>query len=380
MYSRLLSLLVSTVAVACGSAAPTARVFDSALLDPRYPDMAQWAQAGVMPSALPKTIPPSVTLHPGDDLAAAVTKPNRTLRLAPGLYPVTKTLQVADGVVIIGAGAGLTKLVVQLRGQIPAAPDGSGFLPWTTGVLFTAVKNAGLENLTVTMDESLPPPPDPRDGSKSYIDDPDGKTGLHVVLVRFRDAQNCWVTGCELRNAGSHPLCLQGSRHLTLASTTVSGTYNKAGDSGSITITGSESCLLDNLDIANLNHVVIHQGTANHPCRFNVLVNSRLTVDVRFRNADSGHNLIQNCVISIPSWHDFPPISQGRAEKGERPPGEGNLIYNCTITRDFPAVGRSFSIADNPNEVYRVQDRLTQSTTVEPAGPAPQNDTLWPVR
>jgi hypothetical protein len=379
MHFRLVALFVCTVAV-CFGAPPAPRAFDPSLLDPRYPAMKEWALAGVTAASAAKSDRPVIKLQPGDDLAAAVTQPGRTLRLAPGVYPITQTLLVADGVVIAGAGASRTKLVVQLRSPKPAARDASGFLPWTSGVLFSSVQNAGLENLTVTMDESLPPPPDPREGGRSYADDPDGRADLHVVLVCFRQSHDCWLNACELLNAGGNPLCLQGSSHLTIAATTVRGAYNKAPGSGSITITGSQYCLLDQLNVADINHLVLHQGTANHPCRFNVLADSRLNVDVRFRDADSGHNLIQNCVISIPSWHNFPPISQGRAENRERPPGKGNLIYGCTITRDFPVVGRSFSIADNPNEVYRVQDRFTLGTTVEPAGPAPQNDTLWPVR
>lgn len=376
MLVRVLVLLLTAVAV---TAAPTTHELDPAQLDPRYPDMAQWAEAGLQAGALETGPRRFASLKPGDDLAAAVREPNRTLRLAAGTYPITATLRLADGVVLTGAGAGQTRLVVKLRAAVPAGPNAIGFMPWTAGVLFDSVHGAGIENLTVTMDNSLPPPPDPRDGARGYVNDPADATDLHVVLVRFVRAENCWVGDCKLLNSGTHPLTVQGSRHVTVSYTDIDGAYNKASDSGSVTVTGSEYCLFEGLNITDINHFVLHQGSGDFPCRFNVLVNSRLNVDVRFRDADSGHNLIQGCVISVPAWHPYPPISQGRAEDRERPPGKGNLIYLCTITRNFSVTGQGFSIADNPNKVYRVQDHFTLSTTTEEAGPAPQATTLWPV-
>lgn len=366
------------MAALTGMAEPYVGQFDSTLLDSAYPDMAEWAKAGWQP---PGDLPArqAVNLKPGDDLAAVVSVPNRAIQLAAGTYEVANPLRFADNVLLRGAGTGLTKLVVRLRGTVPTKRDAQGFSTWTTGLLLESVKNSGVENLTVMYDDSLPLPPDPRRGKPAYVNDPDGQHNLHVALLRMTDCRNCWLGDSELLNAGDHPLIVEASKHITVENTEIAGTYNKAGLSGTVSVTGSEYCLFNSLQVRDINHFVLHEGTTDHPCRYNVIVNSRINVDVRFRDADSGHNLLQDCVIAVPAWHDFPPISQGSATEQERPPGSGNLIYLCTITRDFSSGGRSFSVADNPNRVYRVLDHFSLGATVEEAGPAPQNITLWPV-
>lgn len=371
-------MLICLAAPLAVRAEPYAGRVEASLFDSQYPDMADWARAGWHP---PASLPTAkvLQLHPGDDLTAAVSEPNRRVQLAAGTYELKATLNFADNVVLRGAGPGLTKLVVRLRGTVPTRHDDRGFSTWITGLLLKSVKNSGIENLTVMYDDTLPLPPDPRRGKPAYINDPDGKNDLHVALVRLTDCQNCWLSDGELLNAGDHPLIVEASRHVTVENTDIAGTYNKAGLSGTVSVTGSEYCLFNSVQMRDINHFVLHEGSTDHPCRYNVIVNSRINVDVRFRDADSGHNLLQDCVIAVPSWHDFPPISQGSPTNQERPPGSGNLIYLCTITRDFSSGGRSFSVADNPNRVYRVLDHFSLGATVEEAGPAPNNITLWAV-
>src|SRR5690606_25320695 len=126
---------------------------------------------------------------------------------------------------------------------------------------------------------------------------------------------------------------------------------------------------------SGINHISFVNNAFAQPSRYNVLINSRIFVDVRFRNPEASHNLLQECVIEVPSWHDFPPISLGW--NSTRLTGTTtNLIYFCTITRDFSSSRTRFSIADNPNKVYHILANSTLKGNVEIAGPAPKASTL----
>ncbi|MFI5356488.1 MAG: hypothetical protein ACHQ4G_04050 [Opitutales bacterium] len=379
MERHALYLWFGLTALPCLSA-PTAHGLNPALLDARFPDMAQWVLAGVEPSALKSGSPTTLHLAPDADLAAAVSVPNRLILLAAGTYPITRTLRFAPGVVLRGAGAPLTKLVVKLRGPVPAPAAAGAFPAWTTGLLLHSVDRCGIENLTVSFDDSLPPPPDPRLGPAGSDNDSDDRADLHVVLVRMTDSQNCWMTDCSLQNSGDHPLLLEASRHISIENTKIAGTYHKSPNAGSLNIVGSEYCLFDGLTVDDVSHVYLHEGSPGRPCRYNVIVNSRINVDVRFSEPGTSRNLLQSCVIAVPAWLNFPPISLGTDGDREHPPGGGNLVFLCTATRDFSSAQRSFSIADNPGRVYRVRTQFTTGATVEDAGPAPAADTLWPVR
>lgn len=356
-----------------------AQQLDESLLDPAYPQMRQWAEAGVQLNA--DTTQPSATLrlNPGDDLAAAVAIPNRILLLAPGTYYVPSTLRFAKQVVLRGVSAFQTKLILKMRGERPTAGN-QPFTPWATGLLFENCRGSGLENVTVQFDDKLPPPPDPRLRTRGYVDDPDGQKNLHVVAVRFSGSSQCWLRNTVILNSGQHPLILESSDHLTIAGVEIKGTYNKGPDSGQLLIRGSSFCLLTELTIADITHVNFGNDARGNPSHHNVLINSRLTTDVRWQDPATHDNLIQACVIEVPLWHDFPPISLAWNSTQTAKANTTNLIYFCTITRDFSATRSRFSIASNPNRVYHVLANSSLKGNVEEHGPAPKFDTLHPVR
>lgn len=379
MVNRILAVFVlSLLPVGLGAAVSVGKL-DETLLDPAYPAMQHWAKAGVQVAIESRDARAVIRLEPGHDLAAAVAIPHRIVQLSAGNYRIKQTLRLADGVVLRGLSPQQTKIILTMRGTRPTAVENQ-FVPWTTGVLFESVTQSGVENLTVAFDDSLPAPPDPRRGGQSYLDNPGGQDDLHVVAVRLSGSQHCWLSNVAIQNSGQHPLVIESSAHVTIDGVEIAGTYNKGDGSGNLLISGSEYCLLTGLTVSGINHISFVNDAFGRPSRYNVLINSRIAVDVRFRNPEASHNLLQECVIEVPSWHDFPPISLGWNATRANAAANTNLIYFCTITRDFSSSRTRFSIADNPNKVYHILANSTLKGNVEVAGPAPKASTLWPVR
>jgi len=353
-------------------ARPDALEMHPNLLDAQYPEMKAWASAGVEQSAFASTDQESgetVRLKPSDDLIAAASQSNRTLILAPGVYALTQPLIIADQVLIRGAGFGRTRLTILLREQ---ETDESAEYNSRAGIVFASSVESGLENLTIVMDESLIPPIDPSAGPYAYDNNPEGQNDLYITMIRFEQSRNSWLKNCELRNAGTHPLVIRQSQHITIENSEIIGSYNKSKGFGTVTISGSEFCLLRNLRITDINHLVFREGSHH-----NVVQRSHLIVDIRFFGHASDNNLIENSIVTVPSWHHTPPITH---VVNDLPGPSNNLVYFCTITRNFPTANIKFSVADNPNEVYRVLKSTTRESSVEVAGPAPAFSTLWPVR
>ncbi len=97
-----------------------------------------------------------------------------------------------------------------------------------------------------------------------------------------------------------------------------------------------------------------------------------------FHGAGTRDNLFENCAIAVPAWLLRPPLSPGNAEARETPPGPGNLLYLCTVTRDYGPGERAFSTADDPNQVYEVLQRHARERqpSVSPYAPGPANGSL----
>lgn len=351
-------------------------------LEASFPLIAQWGQAGV-PDGIPTSLPVVGTVKPGDDLQAAIDQaPDRggVIAVAPGDYVLTQTLRLRSGVFLRGAGPRITTLHLNMRGARPDEAAAGGLAGWTTGILFQTITNAGLANFTLAFDESLPPPPDPRTTPFTYQDNPGGRTDLYVVAVGFNAASECWIANCVIRNSGTNPLVIENSRHLTVSSVEITGTYNKGPRSGRVELAGSDHVLIEDLLMRDTNSFVVRGGPAGQGSRYNVIVNSRIESDVRFHDAATTGNLLQNTVIAVPAWHNRPALSQGRADEGDRPPGPGNLLYLCTVTRAFLSGSRSFSVADNPTRVYRVLESYSNDASIADAGAAPMTGSLWPAR
>ena len=374
------SILLVVCTVSC-LAAPQNRTYHNDLLDPAYPNMQEWAQAGVLLKNLTEThLLKQVRLQPGEDLAAAVAIPEQVITLTPGIYQITQPLKFAHEVTLRADFPGQFQLVVNLRGKRPTKPDASGYSPWTSALLLEGVNNSGIENLTIVFDHSQSAPVTTDNKLAAVDSTPFAQDDFHVVLVRFSGSFNCWITGCTLRDSGNHPLILESSNHITVDGVEIDGTYYKDEVSGSILLRGADHCLLTGMVVNHVNHLIFtsdYTGQSNH---YNVITNSRFNMDLRFENPSAKANLLQECVIAVGAWHNFPPITLSWNKQRASTPLEYNLVYYCTITRDFGPSNSSFSVADNPNQVYRILANSTFKGNVEIAGPAPQAGTLWPVK
>jgi hypothetical protein len=350
-----------------------------------FPARAEWARAGCRDGREERNPGSEEIVSPAGDLQAAMdrvaARGGGRVRLGPGDYELRAPLLLRSHVVLQGAGPGRTRLLLLLRGAFPGKTlDARGFSTWTTGLLAAGERRAFVEDLSIVFDPSLPPPPTLRTEREAFVNDPGGRTDLYVVGLRFSGCEDCCVRRVQIINAGSHPLMIEASRHLTVETVTIDGSHNKGGlGNGYVNLTRSTHVLLTGLHVRDVRHLSIQNSDARYPCRYNVLVRSQLEVDVNFHNGDSGHNLVQDCRIAVPTWHWWGPFAVGVPGQ-HQPPGPGNLVYRCDATRVYPDPKRNRREAILPDRVYRIRDHFEKSVPlVGDFAPAPKAGTLVPV-
>jgi hypothetical protein len=342
----------------------------------------EWVRAGVT-GGIPSARPVIATVAPGTDLQTVIDHAPETggvILLQEGDHVLTATLRLRSGISLRGIDRVSSRLVIMLRAHKPARAYAEAPDDWTVGVLFQKISNAGLEHLTVIFDPSLPVPVAPTLGPDTYVDDADGRNNLHVISVAFLAARDCWLTQCFISNAGSHPLMISDSRHLTVRNVGITGTHNRGPGSGQANLYRSEHALFDQVTIRDINSCVIHTDRPETFCRYNVIADSSLEVDLRLHGTGTRDNLIERTAIAVPPWMERTPLSPGNAKAHEPPPGPGNLLFLCTVTRNFASGQRAFSMADNPNLIYQVLQRHARERepSVEVYAPAPPQGSLRP--
>lgn len=352
---------------------------DAGVADP-FPAVTAWARAGAH-EVLTANSPIVATLAPGADVQAAVDAAARTggvVLLQEGDYPLHTTLRLRSGVIVRGADRVRTRLVLQMRAPRPAADTADQPTAWTAGISLASVERAGLEEVTVIFDPTLPPPPDPRREKDVYVDDPGGRRDLHVVSVALTGARNCWLARSLILHSGTHPLVVADCAGVTVDEVVIEGAYNRGPGSGLLNVMRSTGVRLSGLRVRDINTFMLHGGAAAAPCRDNVVADSRFEIDVRLHGRGTRNNLFENCAIAVPAWLHRPPLSPGNAEAREAPPGSGNLLYLCTVTRDYGPGARAFSTADDPNQVYEVLQAHARERqpSVRPHAPAPATGSL----
>lgn len=348
--------------------------------DSIFPALAEWARAGAA-AAYSATAPIVATLRPGDDVQAAVDTAavaGGVILLQEGDYPLHRTLQLRSGVIIRGADRVRTRLVLQMRAARPVGVAADQPAAWARGVDLTSIERAGLEEVTVVFDPTLPAPANPRLNKGAYADDPGGRRDLHVVSVAFTSARDCWLAHSLILDSGSHPLVLSDCERITVDEVVIEGAHNRGPGSGLLNLARSTGVRLTGLRVRDINTFMLHGGAAGAPCRYNVVADSRFEIDLRIHGAGTRDNLFENCAIAVPAWLLRPPLSPGNAEAREAPPGPGNLLYLCTVTRDYGPGARAFSTADDPNQVYELLQRNVRErqASVSPYAPAPVSGTL----
>ena len=350
------------------------------LFDPAWPAMREWAQAGVQ-GGIPH-LPVVQEVASGSDQAtiqraidAAAEGGGGAVLLANGHYVLRETLHLRDGVVLRGGYLDSVKLEICMRDTFPRF--GADFYPEIAGIHFFGIQDAGLEHVTVVFDESLPRPLDLRHLEPPFEDNPRGVDDLFVQSVLIESSQGCWVEGCRVIDSGSTNIALVRSQHCTVRQCEIVGGHNRGGGHSYFNISRSSHCLVAGCVVKDIRHLSIQNAEPEHPCRYNVVIDCDLEVDINYHNGDSGHNLVESCRITIPSWHWWGPFAIG-VKGGHQPPGPDNLIFACDAQRRrFGVLQRSVD-APGVEKVYRMADDWSRPLVVE-AGPAPQGGTLYAV-
>jgi len=354
------------------------------LLDERYLDMAEWGQAGVR-GGIPLCPEPDICLSPPatvSEIQAAIDRlaaeGGGCLQLEPGTYILDAPLYLKDRVRLRGSYVDAVKLEIRMRGNFPGWK--SDRIPLLeSAIRLDNVCEAGLEHLTLIFDEGTPRIFGVRHLENPFSDREYGEEDtLFVNSIWIHRSRDCFVQFCRMVDSGSNPLVIRSSAHITVRYCEMHGAHMRSGGQAYLRLTGSRSCLLAGIMFRDLRHLSIMDGSDDFPCRGNVVIGCDMEVDINFHSGDSGHNLVQDCRIRIPSWHWWSPFAIG--VKGvHRPPGPGNLIYRCSAERlRFATLPRS-SMAEDPERVYEMRDSFdSDQPLLSDAGPAPVMGTLFP--
>ncbi len=324
-----LAILAGSTALSGQAYGDRGWAFDGEQYDARFPDMWHWAQAGVQ-CGIPNEdeFPVRDTLEPGADVQEALDRAAEAgggvVLLTAGIYPIHEPLYLRNSVIVRGTARSGVVLSNQLRGPFYPSPFEN-----VAAIRFREVRWAGLEHLTVDYQvvDFQPvayPYFDYPWQKKTFKNDPQGERQLYVTHIAFDHARNSWIRNCQILNAGTDPILVLESAHISITQSRIEGAYNKGGrGNGYFNIEQNSRYVLIAADtVKAIRHFAIQSGAA-----YNVVTGNYFEVDVNFHNGDGGHNLIERNVVRIPEWHSWHCFSRG-VPKHHRPPGPSNLLFN----------------------------------------------------
>lgn len=306
-------------------------VFDEQAADPRFPEMAEWAKAGVQ-GGIPyrHQLPLRLTLQPGEALQSAIDdvaeQGGGVILLKKGVHTVGQTVRLRSGVVLRGEHKDSTVLSITMKKEFfKYAPDKKS----AVGFEIKNAERVGFEDLTIRYAAVAFEPYDKDDfyaewDRKVFHEHETRDTTLFVHMVIFDSCRNSWVDNCNLLWAGAHPLGMSACEHMTLRDNFIDRAYIKKDSfhGGYYGCWGSKYCLFYNETVKRIRHFAIMLPGA----AYNVVYQCNFEVDVNFHDADDGHNLIERSRIATPVWHSWHAIALGAPGK-HRPPGKRNLLF-----------------------------------------------------
>lgn len=324
---------------------------DPARFDDNYPDMKEWATAGVR-GGIPDRSAGKVfkTLKPGDDIQSAIDNAAKgggaVVLLSAGTYPLAKRLDLRDNVILRGEAKERVVLECTIRAAKPS--------PQAVTVRLGDVKHAGLEDLTIqhagVAKVGLAAYREPKAGNR----DAGGNNDLHVAGVELERAEDCWIDNCNIVHSGAHPY-IGTANHVTVRDTLIDGAFNKgdtgdAAGSGNFYLTSSYG-LWYNCTVKNVRHALEVRGAlSGEPCKYNVVLDCNFEGDVNFHSnrKDQGHNLFEGDLVHSPPSHGWYAWSYWKKTEI----GPDNLVYK-SIGWGGPKgpVKDSFASTD-PEKVY----------------------------
>lgn len=282
-------------------------VFDAGKYDGRFPDMKEWAKAGVEGGIPPRSESLVATrVKPGESIQEAVDRAGSGVVLVlNGIHTVKRTINVPSNVIVRGETRDGTILETGSKN--------------TPIISLQGVSYAALEDLTVRNTAIMAMDSNSYIGKYANFNDIPKRS----PTILLKNARNCWIQNCRVLFSPSFPISLLGSSHNTLRDNLIDKSANKGGDgNGYYNIENASNYnLLYNETVRNLRHISVW-----HDSKYNVLTHLDTKVDINFHSRDGGHNLIEANSIYLHSFHGWKPIEDGNASEHE-PPGPENLIY-----------------------------------------------------
>jgi len=344
-------------------------VLDETLLDERFPDMVEFAKAGVVGGVpyrdalvIQKTVTTSESLQ--SSLDEVKDAGGGVLLLEEGAYLVETPLRIPSGVVLRGIDEDRVVLRSALR-----APSNSKLATIT----IEDAELSGVEDLTLKFEAPSGMTPIDRDdfGQAGWCAEcwQNVDEDLYVQGIAIRDSENVWIDNVSILEMGTDPIFIDSrSSHITLRNSVIDRCYNKGGGgNGYVDMRASYGLAVYN-EVARIRHFSVQQQA-----QFTVILDNHLEVDVNFHNKDRGHNLVELNEIHIPRWHGWDIFATGGAQYGHTAPGPDNILFNNdTISRT--GQGAKWH---GPDEIY------TFSGYGEPSvlsNEPPSQGTFYPVK
>lgn len=298
---------------------------------PHSKSACEWIKAGVE-GGIPSYSSFMKIFHakPTDNLQKIIDKAARkggVVLLSKGDYIINESLYLRSGVLLRGVSKNEVQLLVKLKGHFWRIKNSNR----AGAILLHNIERAGVENLTIKYDAANfePNNPDSFDAPwrKDVFHRPEMRdTCLFVEQIWINQSRNCWVQDCRILWAGSDPIRITLSDHITCRRNYIDRCYNKNdGGMGYYNISNSRYVLVANDTVKRIRHFAIQNQS-----KFNVVENNYFEVDINFHDGDAGYNLIRNNTVRIPQWHSWNPIARGVPEQ-HLPPGKGNILINNTF-------------------------------------------------
>ncbi|MFN9433991.1 MAG: right-handed parallel beta-helix repeat-containing protein [Planctomycetota bacterium] len=359
-------------------------VFDERRDDPRFPEMREWAKAGVEGGIpLRNTLPIRLRISEGDDLQSAIDRVAEqgggVLVLGPGDYWIDRTIQLKSGVVLRGTHKDSSIIKNRMKAPFKKISGGNS----VTAIEVTGQERVGFEDLTIRYATVDFEPMDKSDFYAPWENNPfhgdevrDDQLFVHSLI--FADCRNCWVDHCNLLWAGAHPLGMANCKHMTMRDNFVDRAYIKKGGmhGGYYGVWGTSYSLFYNEKVRRIRHFAL----MSPGCKYNVVYQCDLEVDVNYHDADDGQNLVEKSRVATPVWHSWDAISCG-AQGKHRPPGPRNFLFdNKVISKGVEGYSRRGPVSE-PGKIYTVMTEFGQPVvSVLENEPPPKGDTLYAVK
>lgn len=338
--------------------------FDSSKIDPNYPQMRIWMQAGVKDGIphlqdqlklVTKVFGPETS---DEELRSYLASPEVKYKpvvvlLRDGEYKFSKkTVRIYSQATLIGESR--DGVVIHVSGN--------------SGISLYNGNGAGLRNLTLegTWSDS---PPDP----VAFSEELPGKRKHR--MINMAGCKNSFVDNVKILNSASHPIWVSGS-HNTIRNLEVDGAYCKGGGCQGYFFIDGQRNLITGCKVTGLRHISFQSTSSKE----NVFYNNDIRQEVSFHNNDGGDNLIENNRITIPRYLKAYNAIMGPWSTQHKVGGK-NFIYNNTCKeenkRERPWSDKKLYtgpfFVSNKNNSERYENFKPVET------PPPTGGTLYPV-